>query len=45
MIDSGVPDLASNPEHFKGFGGNAGHRLTPGRSSRFSTGPSDTTNG
>ncbi len=22
MIDSGVPDLASNPKHLKGFGGN-----------------------
>jgi len=26
MIDSGVPDLASNPEHLKGFGRDAGHR-------------------
>jgi predicted component of type VI protein secretion system len=27
VIDSGVPDLASNPEHLKGFGGHAGrHR-------------------
>jgi hypothetical protein len=26
MIDSGVPDLASNPEHLKGFGGDAGNR-------------------
>jgi hypothetical protein len=24
-IDSGVPDLASNPEHLKGFGRDAGH--------------------
>ncbi len=23
MINSGVPDLASNPEHLKGFGRNA----------------------
>jgi hypothetical protein len=26
MIDSGVPDLASNPEHLRGFGRDAGHR-------------------
>jgi len=27
VIDSGVPDLASNPEHLKGFGDHAGrHR-------------------
>ena len=26
VIDSGVPDLASNPEHLKGFGRDAGHR-------------------
>ncbi len=26
MIDSGVSDLASNPEHLKGFGRDAGHR-------------------
>jgi hypothetical protein len=26
VLDSGVPDLASNPEHLKGFGGDAGHR-------------------
>jgi hypothetical protein len=26
IIDSGVPDLASNPEHFAGFGGDAGNR-------------------
>jgi hypothetical protein len=26
MVDSGVPDLASNPEHLKGFGRDAGHR-------------------
>jgi len=26
IIDSGVPDLASNPEHLKGFGRDAGHR-------------------
>ncbi len=26
MIDSGVPDLASNPDHFKDFGRDAGHR-------------------
>jgi hypothetical protein len=26
MIDSGVPDLASNPEHLKGFGRDADHR-------------------
>jgi hypothetical protein len=26
MIDSGIPDLASNPEHLKGFGRDAGHR-------------------
>ncbi len=27
VIDFGVPDLASNPEHLKGFGGDAGrHR-------------------
>jgi hypothetical protein len=25
VIDSGVPDLASNPEHLKGFGRDAGH--------------------
>lgn len=24
VIDSGVPDLSSNPEHLKGFGRNAG---------------------
>jgi predicted component of type VI protein secretion system len=26
VIDSGVPDLASNPEHLKSFGRDAGHR-------------------
>lgn len=26
MIDSGVPDLASNPRHMAGFGRDAGHR-------------------
>ena len=26
MIDSGVPDLASNPEHLTGFGRDAGDR-------------------
>ena len=26
MIDSGIPDLASNPEHLKGFGRNARDR-------------------
>ena len=26
VIDSGVPDLASNPEHLKGFGRDARHR-------------------
>jgi hypothetical protein len=26
MIDSGVPDLASNPRHLEGFGRNAGDR-------------------
>ena len=26
VIDSGVSDLASNPEHLKGFGRDAGHR-------------------
>src|SRR2546428_537999 len=26
VIDSGIPDLASNPEHLKGFGRDAGHR-------------------
>jgi hypothetical protein len=26
MIDSGVPDLASNPRHLKGFGRDAGDR-------------------
>jgi predicted component of type VI protein secretion system len=26
VIDSGVPDLASNPEHLKGFGRDAGNR-------------------
>jgi hypothetical protein len=25
-VDSGVPDLASNPEHLKGFGRDARHR-------------------
>ena len=24
VVDSGVPDLASNPQHFAGFGRNAG---------------------
>ena len=23
MVDSGIPDLASNPEHLSGFGGDA----------------------
>jgi hypothetical protein len=26
VVDSGVPDLASNPEHLKGFGRDAIHR-------------------
>ena len=26
VIDSGVPELASNPEYFKDFGRDAGHR-------------------
>jgi hypothetical protein len=26
LIDSGVPDLASNPEHFNGLGRGARHR-------------------
>ena len=26
VVDSGVPDLGSNPEHLKGFGRDAGHR-------------------
>jgi len=26
VIDSGIPDLASNPEHLKGFGRDARHR-------------------
>jgi predicted component of type VI protein secretion system len=26
VIDSGVPDLASNPGHLKGLGRDAGHR-------------------
>jgi hypothetical protein len=26
VIESGVPDLGSNPEHFKGFGRDAGNR-------------------
>ena len=26
LVDSGVPDLASNPEHLKDFGRDAGHR-------------------
>lgn len=26
IVDSGVSDLASNPQHLKGFGRNAGHR-------------------
>lgn len=26
VVASGVPDLASNPEHLKGFGRNARHR-------------------
>ena len=26
VIDSGVPDLASNPRHMAGFGRNASHR-------------------
>lgn len=26
MVDSGVPDLASNSEHLKGFGRDARHR-------------------
>ena len=26
VIESGVPDLASNPEHLKGFGRDASHR-------------------
>ena len=26
VIDSGVPDLGSNPEHLAGFGRDAGHR-------------------
>ena len=26
VIESGIPDLASNPEHLKGFGRDASHR-------------------
>jgi hypothetical protein len=26
VVDSGVPDLGSNPRHFEGFGRDAGHR-------------------
>ena len=26
VVDSGIPDLASNPEHLAGFGRNARHR-------------------
>jgi len=26
VVESGIPDLASNPEHLKGFGRDAGHR-------------------
>ena len=26
IIESGVPDLGSDPEHLKGFGRDAGHR-------------------
>jgi hypothetical protein len=26
VVDSGVPDLASNPEHLRGLGRNARHR-------------------
>jgi hypothetical protein len=26
VVDSGVPDLGSNPEHLKGFGHDARHR-------------------
>ncbi len=26
VVESGVPDLGSNPEHLKGFGRDAGHR-------------------
>jgi predicted component of type VI protein secretion system len=26
MVKSGIPDLASNPEHLKGFGRDAGRR-------------------
>jgi hypothetical protein len=26
VVDSGLPDLASNPEHLAGFGRDAGHR-------------------
>jgi hypothetical protein len=26
VIESGMPDLASNPEHLKGFGRDASHR-------------------
>jgi predicted component of type VI protein secretion system len=26
VVDSGLPDLASNPAHLTGFGRNSGHR-------------------
>jgi hypothetical protein len=26
VVDSGIPDLASNPEHLEGFGRDARHR-------------------
>ena len=26
VVESGVPDLGSNPEHLRGFGRDAGHR-------------------
>src|SRR6266487_5424256 len=44
-IDSGIPDLASNPEHLAGFGRDAGPSLTPDRWSLFSTGRNSITVG
>jgi hypothetical protein len=26
VVESGIPDLASNPEHLEGFGRDASHR-------------------
>ncbi|MBI3042364.1 MAG: hypothetical protein HYY78_06020 [Betaproteobacteria bacterium] len=45
VVDSGVPDLGSNPKHLKGFGRCPPRSLMPARWSRIWTGPNAITAG